>query len=74
MVSGPSERLPDHRSQAQIETRQRGLQHLYSAGERTPEPVDGVATQDDADEQAAREERERQERIDRTRPSRHTVA
>lgn len=52
-----TERLQDTRSQAQIETRQRGLE---SRIERVTEPVeDVVSTQDDRDEEAAREARER---------------
>ena len=64
VVKGP-ERLPDARSQAQLTDQQRGLgsavKRIDRDAESAPE-ADVVATQAQADEEAARQERERQQR------------
>lgn len=61
LVSSPSPRLSDSRSEEDIQARQRGLESPVERIERPTEDA-VVATQDDADEEAARAERERQER------------
>ena len=61
LVSAPSPRLSDSRSDQQITDTQRGLTRPVERIEKPSEDA-VVATQVDADEEAARAERERQER------------